>query len=82
MPAISHEERKRLENPTEPINNVGNLTYIYTRETKRYWINSNRRYVNIAEILGALICTLLYFWDYIGRDYEKKKTEENGGIYD
>ncbi len=81
MPAVEMTERQRLENPTEPINNVGNLTYIYTRETKRYWVNSSKRYVDIAAILGALLCTILYFWDYVGRDYEKRKTEENGRIY-
>ncbi len=81
MPAITQEERIRLEDPSQPIENVGNLTYILTRETKRYWINSSRRYVDIASILGALICTLFYFWDYIGRDYERRKTEENGPIY-
>lgn len=81
MPAIIQEERKRLEDPTEPIGNVGNLTYILTRETKRYWVNSSQRYLNIAEILGALLCTILYFWDYIGRSYEQKKTKENGDVY-
>lgn len=82
MPAIVEDERKRLDDPNEPIGNVGNLTYILTRETKRYWVNSNRRYLNIAEILGALLCTILYFWDYIGRPYEDKKTQENGRIYE
>ena len=81
MPAIVDEERERLEDPSEPIKNVGNLTYILTRETKRYWVNSTRRYLNIAEILGALLCTILYFWDYIGRPYEVQKTKENGDVY-
>ena len=81
MPAISREERKRLEDPSEPIGNVGNLTYVLTRETKRYWVNSSRRYLNIAEILGALLCTILYFWDFVGRPYEAKKTKENGDVY-
>lgn len=81
MPAIIESERKRLDNPTEPIGNAGNLTYIFTREAKRYWVNSSQRYINIAEILGALLCTILYFWDYIGRPYEEKKTKENGDVY-
>lgn len=81
MPAIELKERERLESPTEPIGTVGNLTYILTRETKRYWVNSSRRYVDIAAILGALLCTILYFWDYIGRPYEDKKTKENGDVY-
>ena len=81
MPAIEQSERERLSNPTEPIGNVGNLTYIFTREARRYWVNSNRRYVDIASILGALLCTILYFWDYIGKPYEEKKTKENGDVY-
>lgn len=80
MPAIEAKERKRLEDPTQPIGNVGNLTYILTREVGRYWVNSSRRYLVIAEILGALVCTTLYFWDHIGRPYEAKKTEENGAV--
>ena len=82
MPAIEKSERERLSDPTQPIGTCGNLTYILTREVKRYWVNSSRRYINIAEILGALLCTILYFWDFIGRPYEAKKTKENGGIYD
>lgn len=81
MPAIDQNERIRLEDPTEPIGNVGNLTYILTREIKRYWVNSSRRYLNIAEILGALLCAILYFWDYVGRPYEEKKTKENGDVF-
>lgn len=81
MPAIDQQERLRLSDPAEPIENVGNLTYILTREVKRYWINSARRYLNIAEILGALLCTILYFWDYVGRPYEEKKTRENGDVF-
>ena len=81
MPAIRKNERKRLEDPSQPIGNVGNLTYVLTRETKRYWVNSSRRYLNIAEILGALLCTILYFWDRIGRPYEEQKTKENGDVY-
>lgn len=74
-------ERQRLEDPAEPIGNVGNLTYILTREVRRYWVNSTRRYLNIAEILGALVCTLLYFWDHVARPYEDRKTAENGRIF-
>lgn len=81
MPAIEQSERKRLEDPTEPIGNVGNLTYLLTNTVKKYWVNSARRYVNIAEILGALLCTILYFWDFIGRPYEQKKTKENGDVF-
>lgn len=81
MPAIEQSERERLSNPTEPIGNVGNLTYILTREVKRYWVNSSRRYLNIAEILGALLCTVLYFWDHVGRPYEAQKTKENGDVF-
>ncbi len=81
MPAIKQSERDRLENPAEPISTVGNLTYIFTREIRRYWVNSTQRYINIAEILGALLCTILYFWDHIGRKYEEDKTKENGKIY-
>lgn len=82
MPAVDSSERKRLEDPTQPIGNVGNLTYILTREVNRYWVNSPRRYVVIAEILGALLCTILYFWHWIGLPYEIKKTKENGDVYD
>jgi len=81
MPAVDKRERKRLEDPVQPILNVGNLTYLFTREIKRYWVNSSQCYLNIAEILGALLCTILYFWDHIGRDYEAKKTKENGDVY-
>lgn len=81
MPAIEESERKRLEDPAQPAYHVGNLTYILTREIKRYWVNSSRRYLNIAEILGALLCTILYFWDHVGRPYEEKKTKENGDVY-
>ena len=81
MPAIEKKERKRLEDPSQPIGNVGNLTYIITREVKRYWVNSSRRYLNIAEVLGALVCTVLYFWHYVGLPYERKKTKENGDVF-
>ncbi len=81
MPAVKKSERERLADPSQPIGNVGNLTYILTCETKRYWVNSSRRYINIAEILGALLCTILYFWDFIGRPYEAEKTKENGDVY-
>ncbi len=81
MPAVEQKERDRLADPSQPIGNVGNLTYIITREVRRYWMNSSRRYLNIAEILGALLCSILYFWDHIGRPYETKKTKENGDVY-
>ena len=81
MPAIDKRERRRLEDPAQPVLNVGNLTYVFTREIRRYWVNSSRGYWNIAEILGALLCTILYFWDHIGRPYEEKKTKENGDVY-
>lgn len=80
MPYIDQETRDDLETGL-PIENVGNLTYLLTKTLHRYWIHSPKRYQNIAEILGALECAKADFWENVASVYEKKKREENGGIW-
>lgn len=81
MPYVKQEERTRLENPTNPIQTAGNLNYLITMLLKRYWINSNRRYQDINDIVGAVEGAKLEFVRRVVNDYENKKCEENGDVW-
>lgn len=48
---------------------------------KRYWINSNRRYQDINDIMGAIEGAKLEFYRRIAAPYENEKITENGDVW-
>lgn len=80
MPYITRKNKEMLAAGC-PIETAGNLNYMITMLLKRYWTNSNRRYQDINDIMGALEGAKQEFYRRIAIDYEKKKIEENGDVY-
>lgn len=80
MPYITAESRVQLESGL-PIETSGNLNYLITMLLKRYWINSNRRYQDINDIMGAIEGAKLEFYRRIAAPYENEKITENGDVW-
>lgn len=80
MPYISEQAKNELS-MGEPIKTAGNLNYLITMLLKRYWTNSNRRYQDINDILGALTGAQAEFYRRIVVPYEEEKIKSNGDCY-
>lgn len=80
MPYLDKNRKDHLD-AGNPMLTAGDLTYMIQQLLKRYWVNSSRRYTNIAEILGAIEGAKADFWDRVGREYEEKKRYENGDAW-
>jgi hypothetical protein len=63
------------------IEGSGELNYMLTMVIKRYWVNSNKRYQDINDILGALEGSKQEFYRRVVVDYENEKIKENGDVW-
>ena len=80
MPYIPQERRTELAHGAPSAETVGELTFVMYRECKLFYEMKPRRYITIALVLGALICTALEFYRRVGAPYEEEKMKEHGDV--
>jgi len=80
MPYVSAKRKEQLAAGL-PIENAGSLNYLITKLLIRYWTNSNRRYQDLNDIVGALECSKAEFIRRVVNDYEDLKIRLNGDVY-
>ncbi len=80
MPYVKPENRASLAEG-KPMSGPGDLNYMITMLIRRYWVNSNRRYQDINDILGALSGASLEFYRRVAVQYEEEKIEQNGDVW-
>ena len=80
MPYIKREAKELLA-AGGPIENSGNLNYLITQLLKRYWVNSNRRYQDINDVMGALEGAKQEFYRRVAVIYEEEKIKQNGDVW-
>ena len=81
MPYIPEDRREALSRGMlQDAETVGELTYILYTACKRFYKTKPKRYITLALIMGALICTALEFYRRVGAPYEDEKLKENGDV--
>jgi hypothetical protein len=80
MPYVDPKTREALDEG-QPMAGPGDLNYLITKLLLRYWTNSNRRYQDINDIMGALSGAQAEFYRRVAVPYEEKKIRENGDVY-
>ena len=89
MPYITQERRDQLDIKIKDVFNenltVGELNYVITRIIKNL-IDKRKRsnqfsYQFCNDIIGALECAKIEFYNRIVTPYERIKQEENGDVY-
>ena len=84
MPYITKNDRLRIDQDLPIVNVVewsaGDLTYGLTRLVVA-WFHYRKSYLNIAIVIGCLVCTILEFYRRVAAPYEDEKIRVNGDVY-
>jgi hypothetical protein len=89
MPYIKQEDREKFKDieflfkvrPELNKLNAGELNYLISWILNRQ-LGLEPRYARINEIIGALECCKIELYRRKAADYEDKKAQENGDVYD
>ena len=84
MPYILQAARSRIHSNDYPNNlpvNSGELNYAITCILMNYFINHEKLYATINDVLGALEGAKLEFYRRVVVPYEDIKMKENGDCY-
>lgn len=81
MPYIKEKDRKRLAKVCDPAT-PGELNFLFTVVIRTYIENKGLSYQTINDIVGALECCKLEAYRRVAVDYEEKKIDENGDVYE
>lgn len=80
MPYLTPERRGMLD-AGDSAKNAGDLNYLISQLANKYWVNSNRRYQDLNDIVGAMEGAKAEFIRQVVNPYEDSKIEANGGLY-
>ena len=81
MPYIDKESRERLAQGAKP-ETAGELNYLITTMLDDYIQGKGGvRYAHINEAVGVLECAKLELYRRVAAEYEDKKCEESGDVY-
>lgn len=90
MPYINSDDRKRLDPNLDYLGiecpqTAGELNYLFTKISLDYlnaWQDTQSKYQNYNDVIGALEACKLEFYRRAVAPYEDKKIEENGDVYE
>jgi hypothetical protein len=81
MPYIKPEDRVALYfEPSDTPQNAGELNYILTKISHRYWEDNGKNYQAFNDIIGALEGCKLELYRRKVAPYEDIKIKENGDV--
>ncbi len=91
MPYIKQEDRDRLDAEVKlsvsvhelgwTLANAGEINYVITKMLVAYLNKVGYNYANMNEVIGALECCKLEFYERVVKNYERLKASENGDVY-
>ncbi len=82
MPYVELKQRKRITNAASPPETPGELNFAISYVCREYMRKKQKRYSTFNDIIGALECAKIEFYDRIVREYENRAIIRNGDIYD
>lgn len=84
MPYIKQENRDRVVSGDTELESlsVGELNYVIS-SVMDHWLKENGvNYYNLNSVIGVLECAKQEFYRRVATEYENKKKEENGEVYE
>jgi len=84
MPYTEQKDRVKVDNALAvadiPNWSAGDLTYGLTRVVFA-WVKPRKNFMNIALVIGCLVCTILEFYRRVVAPYEDDKKVKNGDAF-
>lgn len=80
MPYISESRKDAIDRGHMLPSEIGDLTYLFYRESLHYMNRKGESFTNYAHVIGALACTALELYRRRVAVYEEVKRSENGDV--
>lgn len=72
----------RIRDDVVSAEDAGELNYLITLMINDYIRRKGKNYATLNSVVGVLECAKLELYRRVVADYEDKKCEENGDVYD
>lgn len=81
MPYLEKSVKNALDIELIAASVPGHLNYLFTKEITGYIRRQGLSYQTINDVIGALECCKMEFYDRVARPYEDSKIKANGDVY-
>ena len=84
MPYIKQGARERIEPQLKPLEqtelDAGELNYVVFRLGLAYLKRAGLKYLNLATLIGTLVCCVFELYRRVATPYEEEKIKQNGDV--